>query len=71
MRYVLIDEKRGNMYAQEFENKAVGIDAGDKLWHIMEKADQDNSDAFYLLESVNPDEDAADHFDGDIVKAWK
>ena len=35
------------------------------------KCDQKRRTAFYVLGSVNPDEDAPDHYDGDIVKRWK
>ena len=34
------------------------------------KSTKDHCTEFYVLESVNPDEDAVNHFDGDIIKSW-
>ena len=68
MKYILIDETRGDQFTKEFESKEEAIKQGDKDFSY--KAKEDHCTAFYLLESVNPDEDAENHFDGDIIKEW-
>lgn len=40
-------------------------------WNQLTRYDQKHRTAFYVLESVNPDEGAPDHYDGDIVKRLK
>ena len=34
------------------------------------KADIKEREAFYVLESINPDEEAENHYDGEVVKRW-
>lgn len=71
MKYVLIEGVRGSEYPQEFEKREVAIDAGNKIWDAMCEQDKKNTGYFFLLESENPDEDANNHYDGEIVKRWK
>ena len=71
MRYILIDQRRNDMFTEEFESKDQAIMAGESSWNSMSDYDQKHCEAFYVLESVNPDEDAPDHFDGNPVKEWK
>ena len=40
-------------------------------WNCMSDSDKIRTTAYYLLESVNPDEESDDHYDGDIIKRWK
>jgi hypothetical protein len=44
---------------------------GGEQWGQLTEHDQQHRTAFYVLESINPDEDAPDHYDGEIIKRWK
>lgn len=69
MKYVLIDVSRGDQFEKEFDNKEEALRQGELDFAKVTPAD--HCTEFYLLESINPDEEAENHFDGDIVKRWK
>lgn len=71
MRFLVIDERNYDTFAEEFDTKEEAIAFADDEWKKMVKADKDSTVAYYILESVNEDEEADDHFDGDIVKEYK
>ena len=71
MKYLVIDQRKYDEFVEEFSTKEEAIAFADKEWKGMVKADQDSTVAYYILESVNEDEEADDHFDGDIVKEYK
>ena len=70
MKYVLIDQTDTDMYSREFDDMDEAIDAGDADFAMLTKHDLKRRSDFYLLESENPDEDAENHFDGDVIKSW-
>lgn len=72
MKYILFDKRDdGQIFTEEFENKEEAIRRADITW---ERYITDNEKRhiveFYVLESVNPDEDAEDHWDGNYVKLY-
>lgn len=69
MKYILIDTKGCDTFTKEFDSKEEAIKTGDQDFAYLTKNDKKNRE-FYLLESVNPDEDAENHFDGDVIKTW-
>lgn len=71
MKYLVIDERKHDEFVEEFDKKEEAIAFADDEWERMAKADKDSTVAYYVLESVNEDEEAEDHFDGDIVKEYK
>ncbi len=70
MRYILIDHKRHDEFTQEFDDLGEAIKAGQYDWDRMTNADKKLRSEYYVLESVNPDEDAPDHYDGNPVYDW-
>lgn len=58
--YYLIWTKDGKTVPTGFSTEARGVDAGDKLWHSLSKAEQDNLDEFCLI-----------GLNGEILKKWK
>ena len=54
MRYVVVDEKRGDVFTSEHSRLE------DAIKHARYHGG-------YVLESINPDEDAIDHMDGNVV----
>lgn len=71
MKYLVIDQRKYDEFVEEFSTKEEAIAFADDEWERMVKADKDSTVAYYILESVNEDEEADDHFDGDIVKEYK
>lgn len=70
MKYIFIDEVRGDIFSQEFETESEAIAQADGEWHLMANCDKKKRNSFYVLESINPDEDAVNHFDGNVIKSW-
>jgi hypothetical protein len=72
MRYIIIDErKNGQLFAEEVEHKDNAINSAKYDWNRRTEHDKKRTDRFYVLESVNPDEDADDHFDGNPILTLK
>lgn len=67
MKFVIVDQTATDMFNEEFETREEAINAATKEWNHMSAHDQKLREAYYVLESQNPDEDAEDHFDGDII----
>ena len=69
MKYIVIDEQRngcGDTFTKEFEKKEDAIKEAKDQWYYL-TASEKKKRIVYALESVNPDEDAPDHFDGNYV----
>ena len=71
MKYLVIDYSEGVMDVREFDNENEAISYADHIWDCKWDDDKKSCKRFYILESVNPDEDAEDHFDGNIIKTYK
>lgn len=69
--YILIDVVDGDMFTKEFDNLKEAMRVSENEWEHLSDHDKKRREAFYLLESANPDEDAENHFDGDVVREWK
>ena len=70
MKYILIDQTMTDSFDEEFNNLEEAIKAGDRAFDQLTEHDKKQRTAFYLLESINPDESAENHYDGNIVKEW-
>lgn len=71
MKYIVIDEREHDWFTKEFENEEDAIKEATEEWNRMSDADKAHCKSFYVLESVNPDEEADDHLDGDYIWAAK
>jgi hypothetical protein len=72
MRYIVIDERKsGQLFTEEFEHKDNAINSAKYDWNRRTEHDKKHTERFYVLESVSPDEDADDHFDGNLVFTLK
>lgn len=71
MKYILIDIVNGDMFNKEFDSEDEALKAAGSEWNHLSEYDKNRRDAFYVLESANPDEDAENHFDGWVVKGYK
>lgn len=70
MKYVVIDQTRTDCFTKEFETKEEAIKEGEYQFGMLTSNDKKRREAFYVLESANPDEEAENHFDGNLVKEW-
>jgi len=69
---VLVDQiKNGDCFINEFETKKEAIKSGELAFQCMSEFDKNRREEFFILKSVNPDEGAENHLDGDMVKRWK
>lgn len=71
MKYIVIDIKDGDMFDKEFDSKDEALKNADKDWNYLTENEKKSREAFYVLESVNPDEDAENHYDGNVIKNYK
>lgn len=67
MKYIIVDKTNGDEFTKEFDNKEKAIKEAKIEWSYLSAHDREKTEAFYVLESVNPNEDAENHFDGNIV----
>lgn len=69
MKYVVCDVPKdgwGDNFTEEFGNRESAITKAKKDWRYLTRTEQKKR-RIYVLESVNPDVEAEDHFDGDII----
>lgn len=72
MKYIAFDErKNGQIFTKEFESKEEAIESAEYAWDRRTEYDKKHTDRLYVLESVNPDEDADDHYDGNPILVLK
>lgn len=71
MKYIVIDSRKNDEFTKEFETADEAIAWAEYEWSRMTTHDKKDCAAYYVLESVNPDEDADDHLDGNPIKVFK
>ena len=71
MKYIVMDYRDGDLFTEEFETENEAIETAEAEWNNLSEHDKKQREEFFVLESANPDEDAENHFDGDIIKRWK
>lgn len=69
-KYIVFDDCGTDIYTEEFTTADEAIKYADKEFSRLTKSDLKRRNAFYVLESVNPDPDAPDHWDGNPIKAY-
>ena len=71
MQYVLVDNRDGDIFVGEYETQEEAVKAGEDMFSRFSDYDKKHREEFFVFKSLNPDEDAENHYDGDIVKWWK
>ena len=71
MKYIIIDERMNDFFTEEFESKDEAIETAKSDWDHRTAYDKKRTEAYYVLKSVNPDEDADDHYDGNPILVLK
>ena len=69
MKYLVVYAK-GDEFVEEFDNKEEAFECADYQWSYLTRSEKRNCDAFYVLESANPNEDAENHMDGDVLREY-
>lgn len=67
MKYIYITGTEHDEEVTESNNKEELIEMAKRDWSHMNDEDKKRTVNHYVIESINPDEDAENHFDGDIV----
>lgn len=67
MKYIYISGTEHDQDVTESDNKEELIELAKRDWARMCADDKKRTFVHYVLESVNPDEDADNHFDGNIL----
>ena len=67
MRYIVINQTKVDWFTKEFDDRDEAIKAAEFWFDRLTRAEKRDRVGFYVLESVNPDEEAEDHYDGNII----
>ncbi len=67
MKYIVFDDCGTDVFTKEFDNKEQAMKEAQNEWDMLTSTDLKRRKGFYVLESANPDEEAENHFDGDII----
>lgn len=71
MEFIVMDEKNGDIFNKEFGTEQQAIEYASSEWERMSEHDKKHCDEYYVLKSANPDEEAENHFDGNVVLKFK
>ena len=72
MKYIVMDQiMNGDLFAEEFNTAEEAITAAEYDWNHLTDKEKMHRESYFVLESINPDVDAENHLDGDIVRRWK
>ena len=68
--FLVVTVKDENVYSDEYESLNEAEKSADYRFSLLTKYDRKKTEAFYILETINPDPEAENHFDGNIVKNY-
>ena len=73
MKYLVMRKQKRSMDEEinEFNTLEEAIKFSDSEFNYLCESDRKNCEYFFILESVNPDENAEDHYDGNFAKVYK
>lgn len=71
MKYVFIDERTNNYYNKDFDSLDEAISTADTDFAHLTDREKSKVIFFGIIESQNPDEEAPDHCDGNVVYQLK
>lgn len=66
MKYVVIDENRGDIFTAEYQTAEQAIKEA-KIQYNHKTDREKKQSKIYVLESINPDEEAENHLDGNVI----
>lgn len=62
--------KNGDLFNEEFATVEEALERAEYVWNHLTSREKNNRE-LYVLESVNPDEEAENHFDGNKIKEFE
>lgn len=72
MKYLILDQiKNGDLFVDERETAAEAKAEARRAWDNLSERDRARREFFGVLESVNPNPEAPDHTDGNIILIMK
>ena len=71
MKYIVIDCRECDVFTSEYDSREKAVTEARYQWGILSEYDKKKRSEFYVLESVNPNPDAENHFDGYVVIRMK
>ena len=71
MKYLVMDIRKNDTFVNEFDSREEAIKYAKDDFEHMHKLDQKSCRQYYILESINPDEDSETHYDGNIILSLK
>lgn len=69
--YIIMDYNDGELFTSEFEELDDAISEAEYQWDCLTEKEKNTRDEYFILKSANPDMDAENHLDGDVVRRWK
>lgn len=70
MKYVIIDATKTDLFTTECETKEEALKKAEKQFNYLTDFDKKKRTEFYILESIDSDEESEKHLDGDIIKRY-
>lgn len=67
MKYIVIDTKGADTFEKAFATKEEAIKYARNEWNSLTDSDKSKRSAFYVLESVDPEDENGHFYDGDII----
>lgn len=71
MKYIIMDENKGDLFTKEYNTAEEAVKQAEIDWNHLTDREKEKRTAFFVLESVNPDDEAMDHYDGNPIKVYK
>lgn len=72
MKFIVIDDRKIDMFTKEFDDLNEAIKECEYQWNHMTNSEKQNDcNSMFVIKSINPDEDAENHYDGDFVYVIK
>lgn len=70
MKYIMVIESGYDADTREFNDAVKALKEAEDFWNQTSEADKKDMKVS-VIESVNPDEEAVNHFDGNPLKEWE
>lgn len=68
--YLIIDQCGNDVFIEYFRTEAEAIAEAQKQFERMTNSDRKRREAFHVMKTANPDKEAPDHLDGDIIVSF-
>jgi len=71
MKYIVVYDTGTDCFTDEFNDKDEAIAFANMKWEHLTEMEKEKASEFYVLDSINPDEYADNHFDGTPILVLK